>query len=444
MTCIIAFKIAILQLCGKMIIQLLNHTWRTFNTLRYAFIFLFTCSAITGHAQGTAWTQYSTSNSPLPENNVRCIVFENDSTAWIGTQYGLARFDGMNWVVYNTFNSGISGNDIRSIAIDRQGAKWIGTFNNGLDRFDGTTWINFNTQNSPLPDDFVRSLAIDTNDTKWVGTIGGLARLDTAGTWTNYTMWNSAMGSNNITDLYVDTTNNDKWGGTVNGGLLLIEDDTVFSKYTIQNSGITDNSVLDIARDASGNLYLATPANGMCLKLANNAGWFTYNTINFPSLTTPGLTSLDIAINGDTWIGTFDKGVVRKRGNSFIVFNTFNSPLSDSVIQTIVISPLGKIFIGTQTEGLYILDPSLLTNTEEQVMTTDGPSIFPNPTTGPFRWNSSRTPEMLEVFGADGRRVAFFENPSINIDLTGLPGGVYQLVFGFRGGGKAVQRLVVR
>jgi len=443
MTCIFAFDTGAVQ-SGEMKIQKsLCHTRRILQNEAYALFLIFFCSAMNVLAQPAAWMQYSMTNSPMPDNNVRCIVFENDSTVWIGTQYGLARFDGINWVIYNTFNSDISSNDIRSIAVDQSGNKWIGTFNNGLDRFDGTSWTNFNTQNSPLPDDFVRSLAVDTNDTKWVGTIGGLARLDTAGTWTNYTMWNSALGSNNIADLYVDTTTNSKWAGTVNGGLLQIVDDTAFTSYTIQNSGITDNSVLDIDIDTDGNVYLASPANGLIVKLGTGFGWLTFNPLS-SAIPTPGLTSLDLASNGDVWMGTFDKGVVRKTGNNFVVFNTYNSPLTDSSIQTVAISPRGTVFIGTQTEGLFILDPSMLTDLEDQVTTMNNPSIFPNPTTGAFQWVSNRIPEVLEVFGTDGRKVAFIENPSGDIDLSGLPGGVYQLAFGFNGGGKAIQRLVIR
>lgn len=443
MTWIIAYKTGGFQFSVMMIRKLIKHKRRTFRHPGYALIFIFTCSVMNVLAQPAAWTHYNTFNSPLPENNVRCIVFENDSTAWIGTQYGLARFDGINWEIYNTFNSDISSNDIRSIAIDRLGNKWIGTFNNGLDRFDGMTWTNFNMQNSPLPDDFVRSLAVDTNDTKWIGTVGGLARLDTTGTWTNYTMWNSTLGSNNIADLYVDTTTNNKWAGTVNGGLLQIEDDTAFTKFTIQNSGITDNSVLDIDRDPAGNLYLASPANGLIIKLGTGFGWLTFNPLS-SSIPTPGLTSLDLAANGDVWIGTFDKGVVRKSGNNFVVYNTYNSPLNDSAIQTVVISPLDKVFIGTQTGGLFILDPSLLTGLDNQAMSNDGLSIFPNPTAGAFQWNSTRMPEVLEVFGGDGRKIAFIENPPEDLDLSGFPGGVYQLVFGFDGGEKTTQRLVIR
>ena len=46
-------------------------------------------------------TTYSSSNSPLPFNTVRCIAIQNQFK-WFGTDNGLARFDGVNWSVYTT------------------------------------------------------------------------------------------------------------------------------------------------------------------------------------------------------------------------------------------------------------------------------------------------------------------------------------------------------
>jgi ligand-binding sensor domain-containing protein len=45
---------------------------------------------------------------------------------------GIAKFDGVNWTVYKTSNSGLPDNDVKSIAIDAQGNKWIGTWREGL------------------------------------------------------------------------------------------------------------------------------------------------------------------------------------------------------------------------------------------------------------------------------------------------------------------------
>src|SRR5687767_12085019 len=84
-----------------------------------------------------AWTVYNSSNSQLPENSVRCIAEDLNNVKWIGTDYGLAAFDGATWTIYQTFNSGIPDNSIRSIAIDDFNNKWIGTFNGGLAKYDG-------------------------------------------------------------------------------------------------------------------------------------------------------------------------------------------------------------------------------------------------------------------------------------------------------------------
>jgi ligand-binding sensor domain-containing protein len=64
---------------------------------------------------------------------------------------------------------------VTALTIDSSGIKWIGT-NNGLARFDGTDWTIFNTSNSEMPSDVVSAITIDDNGSKWIGTYdGGLA-----------------------------------------------------------------------------------------------------------------------------------------------------------------------------------------------------------------------------------------------------------------------------
>ena len=110
---------------------------------RIFLIFCFYLTATTGFSQ-QAWTFFNTANSPLPENSVRCIASTPNGTVWIGTDYGLAAYDGSSWTVYNTMNSGIPDNSIRSLLIDGN-VIWVGTFMGGLARFDGTTWNIYNT-----------------------------------------------------------------------------------------------------------------------------------------------------------------------------------------------------------------------------------------------------------------------------------------------------------
>ena len=374
-----------------------------------------------------AWTVYTTGNSSLPDNSVRCISFENDSTTWIGTDFGLVKMVNGTITNYNTANSGLTNNTIRSLAIDKNGLKYIGTFVNGLNTFNDTVWTSYSTTNSPLPDDYVRSINIDTNGTRWIGTTGGLVKLDSLNNWTIYTMWNSVLGSSNIAAIYIDELSNDKWVGTVNGGCLLIEKDTNLTSFTIQNSGISDNTILGIDQDAVGNIFMSSPANGLIVKL-NGFGWVTYNTIS-SSIPTAGLSCVKLDSIDQPWIGTIDKGLLYKDGSTFLVFDTSNSPLTDINIQCVNIDDQGRVWIGTQSGGLYILDPSLLTGISQQPANTNV-IVYPNPANDQLFVAGNNKINNVRISDTGGR-ILLHQNFGDNkqIDVSSLTGGMYNAVF---------------
>lgn len=77
---------------------------------------------------------------------VNAIAFDLENTVWVGTDDGLARFDGINptgWEIYRTENYQGPDNKITAIVVDHQNFKYIG-FNTGyLVVFDGSKWIPF-------------------------------------------------------------------------------------------------------------------------------------------------------------------------------------------------------------------------------------------------------------------------------------------------------------
>lgn len=81
------------------------------------------------HAQ--TWQVYTTSNSGLPSNGIASIAFDTNNVKWIGTDNGLAKFDGINWTVYDTSNSQILRYNIVSLAIDMFNVLWLGTNGGG-------------------------------------------------------------------------------------------------------------------------------------------------------------------------------------------------------------------------------------------------------------------------------------------------------------------------
>jgi hypothetical protein len=88
-------------------------------------------------AQHPGWTVYDTTNSGLPKNDINAIAIDAGGNKWIGTNGGLAKFDGAHWTIYSSSNSGLPNNFITSIVIDENGNKWIGTILGGLAVFSG-------------------------------------------------------------------------------------------------------------------------------------------------------------------------------------------------------------------------------------------------------------------------------------------------------------------
>lgn len=396
------------------------------------------------HAQ-QAFTIYNSTNSLLPENSVRCIAVAPDGKKWIGTDYGLASFDGTNWEVFYTNNSGLSDNAIRSIAVDSTGVIWIGTFSAGLVRYDGSTWTSYSTFNSDIPDDYVRTLVIDSLGNKWVGTIGGLAYFDGI-TWEIYNTSNTNLGSNNISAMLIDTADGSLAIGTINGGFNLV-DGPNWTHLTNGNSNLPDNTVLGFAKDSSGVLWLATPASGISAYIGGFL-FLTQNTVS-SGIQSNSLRALTYDRNTyQFWIASIDSGVIRKSGNTFTSFNTFNSPMPDNFTQSVAIDHDGIIWIGTQTGGLVRLDESLLTNIAS-TNTEFSFKIFPNPATDHF-FISSIANEFLQIQISDASgRVCMTHvlNPGdkqILFNTSQLTSGLYFAKMISKSGNQSAQKFIIR
>ena len=118
-----------------------------------------------------------TANSGLPDNRVRPLVVDPQGNLWVGTEVGLARFDGENWEVFNTGNSGLPDNGVSSLVFDSQGDLWVGTWRGRLARFDGESWEVYNEDNSGLPDAPIWSLVVDAQGDLWIGTSSSSPKL---------------------------------------------------------------------------------------------------------------------------------------------------------------------------------------------------------------------------------------------------------------------------
>lgn len=176
-----------------------------------------TTSGLVTLDQNANWFVHDITNG-LPDNFVYSIAFDQQGNTWAGTfNGGLAMLNSSNiWEIYDTDNTNIPDNRIYSIAFQNN-LVWVGT-QNGLASFDGNTFNPYTTSSSNLPNNVIQSIAVDQVGELWLGTAGGLVSFDGSLNWDDWNMFNSFLPSNWLSKVYIDNFGN-KWIGTFDGGM---------------------------------------------------------------------------------------------------------------------------------------------------------------------------------------------------------------------------------
>ncbi len=91
-------------------------------------------------AQQFSLRQYTVVDG-LPQSQVNAMIEDRQGYLWIGTNGGLARFDGRDFKIYNTLD-GLSSNFITSLMIDQHQNLWI-VHPRGITKFDGVSFKKF-------------------------------------------------------------------------------------------------------------------------------------------------------------------------------------------------------------------------------------------------------------------------------------------------------------
>jgi signal transduction histidine kinase/streptogramin lyase len=124
-------------------------------------------------------TQYSRSfwnqQDGLPQDTIRAIAQTKDGYLWLGTDEGLARFDGYEFTVFTKANGDLPTNSVQTLATASDGSLWIGT-SAGLVHYNDH---RFRTYGMPqgLPDSNVSMVYVDHSDTVWIVAGVSLCRL---------------------------------------------------------------------------------------------------------------------------------------------------------------------------------------------------------------------------------------------------------------------------
>lgn len=315
----------------------------------------------------------------LSQHSITSVLQDSKGFLWIGTRHGLNRYDGISYLTYEHVNgdsSTISNSTVQCLTEDKKGNIWIGTYGGGLnyynyseDKFE----IYKNDKANPysLSDDFVTAVWEDYDGNIWVGTEkGGLNLLNKEnGTFSRYISNDAdpfSITSNNVTSINEDRNGN-LWVGTYGGGINLFDRNKMsfipFKKGTAE--GLESNVIRTIYRTSNGALLVGTHQG--VKKLVYNDGRYIFTNIltNHPlteALSKVRVLSLSEDQEQRLWIGTENEGLfmvdpMRGTGRHFLHTPDSDYGVNSNSIWSLFTGKYGTVWIGTYNQGLFKIDP---------------------------------------------------------------------------------------
>lgn len=331
-------------------------------------------------------TQYSRQSwgqvDGLPQDTIRAIAQTTDGYLWLGTDEGLARFDGYEFTIFSKSGGGLPANSITALAADPDGSLWIGT-PRGLTRLHGKTFHTFTTKDG-LPDDGITGLYSDPSGNLWiVASNVSLSRFQN-GKFTNYSpgpsllsvrairedphhdlvaagfggvvrisgakyttlIDNATLGGDVVSSLLVDRHDNLWVAGNL--GLMLRTPAGLIRKFDTRD-GLPDLYVRAVLEDRDGNIWIGT-----------NGGLARFQGDRFVA-SAEGSRDSDLVRclledrEGDLWVGA-NNGLTRLRDDAFSVYGKTEGMPSDEP-NTVFQDHAGRIWVGFHEGGLMLFSP---------------------------------------------------------------------------------------
>lgn len=388
--------------------------------------FLLIPGRVLSEPNSSLFDNYSVGNG-LTDKTIHCIFQDSEGWIWIGTDFGVSRFDGYTFKKF-TSNSrageALANTLIRTIIEDKSGVIWIATEGQGLFKYDrkhygieqfknelltnnsvwtivedndrlwlgtengitcfdpdsGKTLLKINSLNYPglLSGMVVRKLYIDKDHRLWAGTENGITVLnEDLSPWAYFRELTPDITGreNEVWEISADEENH-IWIGTYLGGLFRYsEGDTRPRHYAFDQNNSRAETVRAVAQDKKGNLWIGTRGGLYSLdKRTGNVTHYEENIMDEFSLVHNSVLNLHFDAKGDLWIGTRNGiSYLNFERQAFAYLNSFSSEttnLNTSEVYALWEDREQNLWIGTENGGINIYNRSA--NTIKYLTTEQG------------------------------------------------------------------------
>jgi len=301
----------------------------------------------------TTFIPYSTrawqTDEGLPQNSIHAIAQTADGFLWVGTEDGLARFDGVRFTLFDDARAPqLRHASITALLAAPTGDLWIGTVGGGLTRWREGKLDHWSKTNG-LPDNNIRCLKLGTTGSLWAGTDQGLIRM----CHESITVFQPPK---DLPDHSVNAICEDEQG------VIRVASRTGMWSLDPQGNRSAENFGLGPIRYGLKTIYAAR--NG--LLWFGGSGGLRYARVSeaHPQIRSTGLrqqiitTLLEDSL-GQCWVGTL-RGVVRMRDDQVVDW-PLNEQSPGDAVSAIFEDREGSIWIGGR-DGLYRLTPARFVN----------------------------------------------------------------------------------
>ncbi len=353
----------------------------------------------------------------LPHPGITAIVQDGVGFLWVGTQGGLARWDGYRFRVYQPDAhdpKSVPSSSIQALQVDSEGHLWVGTNDAGVARYDahsdqfiryrlaakaqasvmtiaqdnqGIMWLGTSEglfllnpksgeinqyhhqplQNDSIPHDFVRSILRDQDGVMWVATRGGLARQ--IGKRIQFEQITVPVANGLKPNVLSLALGHDGriWMGTSRQGAFVVDKLGVqalpLSARDVGKVGLERDSVSFVAEAAPGKIWFGTYGKGIVVyDVVQQQGQRIVNDASVPSsLANNWALAAWRDRSGLFWVGTRG-GLSRHDPNQRAILSLFGNPtrskkINDTDIFSVAQMPNGEIWAGSGVQGVSIIDP---------------------------------------------------------------------------------------
>ncbi len=245
-----------------------------------------------------------------------CLLFGSAQADISSTQlsnYHINQWDG---------KSNLGNSKVTAIYQDKIGYLWIGT-PSGLLRFDGSRFKKFDKSNTPaIKSDYISTIYQDKDHAIWIGTRGGGLVAFQNGIWKSYTT------ANGLSDDFVHTIISDwqgrLWIGTDFGLNIL---DQTRTKITAKKNILFDRIITSLEIGIKGELFVGTFRSGLFRMYNDDITQIGYNE----GLHNLSITKLKTDSKGRIWIGTLGGLYYRDIYDEAVrqISGTANVPVTD-------------------------------------------------------------------------------------------------------------------